>query len=165
MSKTHWKKLYNPNYLGSYAFEEGEEKTLTIKTVQTESVKNTDGKDEECTVIHFQSGKPFICNKTNAKAIEQALKTPYVEEWAGKSIQLHVQNVRAFGSVVPAVRVRPVAPKQDQELVRVKKQIRDALKGYKGDDREIVIQYCKDHENDLAALRNQLQNLQTGANA
>ena len=31
----HWKKLTNPNYLGSYAFEPGEEKPLTIREICT----------------------------------------------------------------------------------------------------------------------------------
>ena len=38
--KTHWKKLTNPNYLGSYAFQPGEEKTVTIKEVKRELVHN-----------------------------------------------------------------------------------------------------------------------------
>ena len=41
--KTHWKKLNNPDYLGSYAFQPGEEKTVTIKEVKREMVFNPSG--------------------------------------------------------------------------------------------------------------------------
>lgn len=52
--KTHWKKLTSPDYLGSYAFQPGEEKTVTIKDVKRETVYNpsSSGK-EECTVAYF----------------------------------------------------------------------------------------------------------------
>ena len=38
-SKTHWKKLTNPDYLGAYALEDGEDMIVTIKNVST---KNSD---------------------------------------------------------------------------------------------------------------------------
>lgn len=93
MSKTHWKKLTNPNYLGSYAFQPGEEKTVTIKEVKREIVQNQNGK-EECTVAYFvEDIKPLILNKTNADAIARAWGTPYIEDWAGKKIVLKVKKV------------------------------------------------------------------------
>ena len=52
-NKTHWKKLTNPNYLGAYAFQPGEEKTVTIKEVKREAVQNQKG-TEECTVAYFK---------------------------------------------------------------------------------------------------------------
>lgn len=111
MSKTHWKKLTNPNYLGSYAFQPGEEKILTIKEVKLELVQNKDGK-EECTVAHFvENEKPLILNKTNADMIAKVWGTPYVEDWSGKKIILKVKKVSAFGEMTDAVRVskdRPV---------------------------------------------------------
>lgn len=69
--KTHWKKLTNPDYLGSYAFQPGEEKTVTIKEVKRELVFNpsASGK-EECTVAYFvEDIKPMILNTTNCKTI------------------------------------------------------------------------------------------------
>ena len=32
--KTHWKKLINPNYIGAYSLEEGEDLTVKIDFVQ-----------------------------------------------------------------------------------------------------------------------------------
>ena len=38
MEKTHWKKLTDPNYLGSWDFAPGEVRTLTIERVLQEKV-------------------------------------------------------------------------------------------------------------------------------
>ena len=60
--KTHWKKFNNPDYLGAYAFQPGEEKTVTIKSVGREMVYNpSNSGKEECTVAHFEEDiKPFV---------------------------------------------------------------------------------------------------------
>ena len=104
---THWKKLNNPDYLGAYAFDRGEEKIVTIKNVTRETVTGAEGKKSDETVVHFtQDVKPLILNSTNAKMIEKILKTPYIEEWAGGNLVLVVREVRAFGELVDAVRVK-----------------------------------------------------------
>lgn len=110
MSETHWKKLTNPDYLGSYAFDPGEEKIVTIDFVAQEEVKGADGRTENCIVAHLIGEKPLILNKTNCKAITKLLGTPYIEEWAGNRIVLAVQTVQAFGEYVDAVRVKPKLP-------------------------------------------------------
>jgi len=110
---THWKKLTNPNYLGSYAFQPGEEKAVTIAAVGQEEVTNPaePEKKENCIVAHFmQPEKPLILNKTNCRAIERLAGTPDIEKWPGVGIILCVQRVPAFGELVEAVRVRPVKP-------------------------------------------------------
>lgn len=113
MSKTHWKKLNNPDYLGAYALEPGQELVATIKVVRKEMVTGPDGKKEECTVVHFAEKeiKPLILNATNAKTIQKLYKTPYIEDWQGRKIQLYVETVRAFGEMVEALRIRPSIPK------------------------------------------------------
>lgn len=110
MSETHWKKLTNPDYLGSYAFDPGEEKIVTIDFVAQKEVKGADGRTENCIVAHLIGEKPFILNKTNCNAITKLLGTPYIEEWAGNRIVLAVQTVQAFGEYVDAVRVKPKLP-------------------------------------------------------
>lgn len=108
---THWKKLTNPNYIGSYAFNPGEEKPLSIKSVGQEEVTNPEGGKEFCIVAHFQQPeKPLILNKTNCKTIEKLAGTPDIEKWPGVGIILYVQRVKAFGDLVEAVRIRPVKP-------------------------------------------------------
>lgn len=113
MPKTHWKKLNNPDYLGAYALEPGQELIATIKVVGKEIVTGPDGKKEECTVIHFMESniKPMILNSTNAKTIQKIYKTPYIEDWKGRKIQIYADMVKAFGEVVEALRIRPNIPK------------------------------------------------------
>lgn len=108
---THWKALTNPDYLGAYSLEDGQDIILTVGTVTTETVTGPEGKQEECSVIHWkEKQKPMILNNTNAKMIERLLKTPYIEEWSGHRIQIGVEKVKAFGEVVDALRVRKFLP-------------------------------------------------------
>lgn len=107
MSLTHWKKFNNPDYLGAYAFDRGEEKVVTIKNVDRETITGAEGKRSEETVVHFtQDVKPLILNSTNGKIIEKVLRTPFIEEWKGGNIVLVVREVKAFGETVDAVRVK-----------------------------------------------------------
>ena len=113
MALTHWKKLENPDYIGAYAFEPGEEKIVTIRTVERKLVVGAEGKKEECTVVSFaEKEKPMILNVTNAKMIEKHAGTPYIERWGGVRIILVVERVKAFGDVVDAVRVSKKKPPQ-----------------------------------------------------
>lgn len=107
---THRKKLTNPNYLGVYAPEDGKSLVLTVKSVGEETVQNKDGK-EDCVVMHFcENVKPMILNKTNLKTMEKLMKTPYVERWAGKKIEVESQRVKAFGDIVDALRIKDRLP-------------------------------------------------------
>lgn len=113
MPLTHWKKLENPDYIGSYAFQPGERKAVTIASVRREVVNGPDGKREECTIVTFRENeKPLILNATNGKMIAKMAGTPYIEQWMGHRIVLAVEKVRAFGELVDAVRVQKekVAP-------------------------------------------------------
>lgn len=114
MSETHWKSQVNPDYLGSYAIPPNGSLVLTIKSVSKEIVPNPAGEKKECLVIHFtENVKPMVCNRTNGKNIQKALKTPYIEQWAGQKIELYSSKVKAFGEVTDAIRVRdyPVVTK------------------------------------------------------
>ena len=113
--KTHWKKLDNPDYLGAWSFQPGEEKIVTIKEVKRQLVFNvaTNGK-EECTVAYFvEDVKPLILNVTNCKAISKAWGTPYIDDWPGRKIALRVKRVKAFGEMTDAVRVSPDRPTEE----------------------------------------------------
>lgn len=108
---THWKKLRNPDYLGAYALQPNEELVLTIKKAGVETILGVEGKKEDELVIHFMEDyKPMIVNATNAKTITKVHKTPYVEEWAGKKIQVYARRIRAFGEDMDALRVRDFIP-------------------------------------------------------
>jgi hypothetical protein len=111
--KTHWKKLHNPDYFGAYALEPGQELVVTIKSSGVEEVYGENGKKQDCHVIHFveRGVKPMVCNATNAKLITKVVGSPHIDDWVGKKIQLYATEVKAFGDVVEAIRVRPKAPK------------------------------------------------------
>lgn len=114
---THWKKLMNPDYLGGYALTPGQDLIATIKSVGNEEVTGPDGKKEICSVIHFYEDiKPMILNATNNKTIANLFKTPYIEQWTGKKIQIYTEKVKAFGQVWDALRIRPFLP-VDKKLV------------------------------------------------
>lgn len=112
-NKTHYKKLRNPHYIGSYELLTGHEPielVVTIESALKELVQNGD-KKEEAMVLYLKGQKPMIVNSTNAKAIEAALGSPYIEDWVGRQISLYVAKIRAFGENVDALRVRKEAPK------------------------------------------------------
>jgi hypothetical protein len=102
----------NPDYLGGYALAPGQDLIATIKSVGNEEVTGTDGKKEICSVIHFEEKdiKPMILNATNNKTIAKLFKTPYIEQWCGRKIQIYTEKVKAFGEVWDALRIRPFLP-------------------------------------------------------
>ena len=107
----------NPDYLGGYALEPGQELIATIKSVGNEEVTSPDGKKQICSVIHFAENiKPMILNATNNKTIAKLFKTPYIEEWTGRKIQIYIEKVKAFGDVWDALRIRPFLPVEKELL-------------------------------------------------
>lgn len=112
MEKTHFKKLRNPNYIGSYELMTGGDPVeiqVVIERAIKEQVQNGD-KKEEAMVVYLKGQKPMIVNSTNAKAIASATGSPYIEDWIGKRITLYVAKIKAFGETVDALRVRKDAP-------------------------------------------------------
>ena len=110
---THWKKVRNMSYLGSWDLEPGKDLILTIAKVGQETVENPVQKTKEVkTVAHFaeQGFKPMVLNATNCKAIEKVTGTPYMEEWPGHTISIYTAKVRAFGEETDALRVRNKKP-------------------------------------------------------
>jgi len=113
LTKTHWKKEYNYDYIGAYSLPtDGSDLILTIKDTKTEKVIGGDGKKQDCFVVYFaeKDSKPMILNRTNAKTIQKVYGTPYIEDWVGKKIQLYATSVNAFGTVTDALRIRDFKP-------------------------------------------------------
>ena len=112
MDKTHWKKEFNYEYMGSYSLPDGKDIVLTIKETKREQVIGQNGKKEDCFVCYFnESDKPMILNRTNCKTITKIHNTPYIEDWKGLQVQLGVDKVNAFGESVDALRIRNIKPK------------------------------------------------------
>lgn len=119
-NKTHWRVLVNNNYIGAYSMPtDGSNIILTIKNVTREMVTGEGGKKEECTVAYFQEdSKPMILNRTNCKAITTVYGTPYIEEWAGKQIEITVARVKVAGDMVDALRVVPKQPSTKKTVLK-----------------------------------------------
>lgn len=115
-TKTHWKVLINPEYLGAYSLPNGEDATVTIDYVRTEEITGSQGKKEFCTVAHLVNQKPMILNVTNSKSIAK-LYGPFIEDWAGQKITLFATTTKLAGDVVECLRIRPkVAVKMQKPI-------------------------------------------------
>jgi len=165
--REHWKEIMEYAYLGAYSIDPHEpDLVLTIRAATKEAIKNEDGKEDTCLVLYFaESEKGMVVNATNAKRIEALYKTGIVSEWIGKRIQLYVEQVKAWGKTVPALRVReliPASPKQ-QNLRELGDKVRRALDAYQGDDkndiREMLAEKKKAGEITIELLSNTLKTL------
>ena len=136
MTKTHYKRLMNPDYIGAYALNEGEDLTVVIAHVAREIITGTGGKKEECTVAHLKNQKPFILNSTNQKSIAK-LYGPFIEDWAGRPITLFASTTKMAGETVECLRIRPkVAERKAQPITdaRLDAAIKSIIEGtYKTD--------------------------------
>lgn len=112
MNKTHWKNLANYNYLGAYSLDGVESVILTIKDAKVEKVTSNGGKIDDCIVVYFEENnvkgvevKPMVFNKTNCKMM-QKMYSPYIEDWLGKRVEIHVVDVKFQRDLVPALRIK-----------------------------------------------------------
>lgn len=116
-TKTHWKQLTNPNYIGAYSLESGKDLEVQILKVTKEMVKGEGGKQAECTIAILKDQKPLILNKTNCKTITKLFDTPYIEEWAGKKITLYRSVAQLMGENVECLRIRDKKPEQTKPIL------------------------------------------------
>ncbi len=111
--KTHWKKVFNSDYLGSCDLEDGKDLKAVIKSVSIQEVKGTEGKKQNCNVAVFTDPKikPMILNATNCKTVKKFAKTPFIEDWKNIPVQIYVKDdIKAFGETTEGLRIRPVQP-------------------------------------------------------
>lgn len=126
MSKTHIDKLRNPNYLGGWDLQDENGKTndiiVTIKEVKSEFVFNQKAQMEEPVLtVFFLECKPIILNATNRKTLKKVTDTSYIEEMAGKRIQLTTKRIKAFGEFHDAIRIVATVPNAVIEKVDIEK--------------------------------------------
>ena len=169
-TKTHWKKIFNTDYLGSHSLPDGKDIVLTIKTVLERKIKGNNGREEIRPVATFhEKVKPMILNRTNCKAIRALYKTPYIEDWSGKRIQVFIdERIEAFGAIVDGLRIRPYIPKEQtaeaKELEAVRAKIKKVFAGYKDNDRDLILKDIRKHHNNAAELKKILNKLQPAKN-
>lgn len=113
-TKTHWKKLHDPNFLGSYSLanDEGKfvDRIIKLKSISKQEVKGEDGKEAEKIVAEVHGDKPLIINATNAKMLTKLFNSAFVEDWVNKPITLTVKKIKAFGELVDALRIASELP-------------------------------------------------------
>lgn len=110
--KHHWKETLPGDYLGAYSLN-GQDMIVTIQSAAKELIVGANGKKEECLVLRFREPiLNMVCNRTNAKTITKVLDSPFLEDWAGKKIQLYPTTTKFGGDIVECIRVRATAPKQ-----------------------------------------------------
>lgn len=113
----HWKNYVDKDYLGSHNLEEGEEMLLTIVKYEGEEMVQTQEGKSAKQVLYFQEEVPkMILNITNATTLASLYGT-HPEKWLGKQIQVYAANVRAFGKMQDALRIRDFIPKIEVDLV------------------------------------------------
>lgn len=112
-TKTHWKKVFNSDFLGSCDLEDGTDLKAVIATVTIKEVKGSDGTKKECNVAEFTDKKikPMILNATNCKMIKKFTKSSYLQDWRNVPVQIYVDpNVKAFGETTEGLRIRSNQP-------------------------------------------------------
>lgn len=111
--KTHWKKVFNKDYLGACDLEDNKDLKAVIKKVEIEDVKDQNGKSSKCNVAIFDGNiKPMILNVTNCKVIKKFANSPYIDDWKNIPVQIYIRNdIKAFGEITEGLRIREVQPK------------------------------------------------------
>ena len=119
---TPWQKFFDKEYLGSHNFDDGENKTVTIKTASLRKVTKPGGKSDDCLVVEFdtEDGKEpvklMVVNVTNSKAIQKVSGSRFIENWSGTKITLYVDHsVKFAGKTVDGIRVKTDAMKPQKE--------------------------------------------------
>ena len=148
--KTHWKKVFNKDYLGSHDLDEGKDLVATIDHIEIREVKDTSGKAGKCNVAVFTTQiKPMILNVTNCKTIKKFSGSNYIEDWKNIPVTICSKEVQAFGESVEALRIRDKQPNMEkpelnpdhqawgkavEHLKKPNSTIGDILKRYKVSD-------------------------------
>jgi hypothetical protein len=101
------------SYYGEYLKAEDVKKDIRVR-IKAVTEENIDG--ETKLAIEFEGiRKRLVLNKTNKDTIKKIAGTSETDSWAGMSITLGTEMVRYKGEMVPALRVKETAERQ-QEL-------------------------------------------------
>lgn len=121
MEKTHYRKVFKSDHLGSADLEEfiEEKKPLifTIKEVKQEINVSVAGKKGNFNIAYFvEPIKPLVLNSTNSKQIKTFTGSSFVEDWKNVLIELYIdENVKMKGEIVGGVRIRPIQPRKKEK--------------------------------------------------
>lgn len=120
-TKTHWKKAFNSEYIGAADLQDYNDIILTIKEVRLEVTRGTKDKEMKNVAYFVENMKPMILNATNCKAVRKlAGGSNFINDWNNIRVTVYVErNVKAFGEVTDALRIRSTPPPLPQEQKQV----------------------------------------------
>ena len=130
--KTHYRKVFKSDHLGSADLEEfiEEKKPLvfTIKEVRQEYGTKVAGRKIDANIAYFEESiKPLVLNATNSKIVKGLSGgSPFVEDWKGILVELYIDKmVKMKGEVVGGIRIKEEPPKvlNAEEVEAVKSKI------------------------------------------
>jgi hypothetical protein len=116
-TRTHWRKLTNPKFLGTYSLAEGQELVLTIKEVKMEITESARGKEESAICYFKENVKPMFLNVTNSKTLEKMYGSPMVELWEGRKLTVYSAPTKVKGVATTGLRIRTIEPKEHVKQV------------------------------------------------
>lgn len=99
-----WRKAYDFRFLS--AEDLTGDVSVEIEDVVIDEVKSAHGTETVMALKFKGAKKMMVCNKTNARTIASITGSSNTGDWIGQKITLTTVQVNAFGSVVPALRVK-----------------------------------------------------------
>jgi hypothetical protein len=133
--KTHWKKVFDSDYLGACDLEDGKDLKATIAKVEIRSIKGSSGEKQDRNVATFTDSKikPMVLNATNCKLIKKFTGSTFIEDWKNCPISIYVKSdIKAFGDITEGLRIREIQPKASKpELTPESKNWESAIKALK----------------------------------
>jgi hypothetical protein len=133
-TKTHWKKVFNKDYLGACDFEDNKDIIAIIKAVEIREIKSAQGTEKRNVAVFTDPKiKPMILNVSNCKMVKAFSGSAYIEDWKNVAVQLYVKDdIKAFGEITDGVRIRPSQPRLTKpQLKKGTQQWDNAVKALK----------------------------------
>ena len=112
-NKTHYRKVFKSDHLGVADLEDFQENgsnlVFTIKHVKQELNAKVAGKKINANIAYFNENiKPLVLNATNSKTMKDLTGSPFIDDWAGVTIQLYADyKVKLMSDVVGGIRISP----------------------------------------------------------
>jgi hypothetical protein len=116
-NKTHYRKVFKSDHLGSAdleeLLEEGKSLIFNIKEVKQEIGAKVAGKKIDANIAYFyEKIKPMVVNATNSKTLKKMSGSPFVEDWKNMPIELYIdERVQMKGETVGGIRIKEEPPK------------------------------------------------------
>lgn len=107
-----YRTMFDAKYIGAWDLPK-HDVVLVIDRVEAQQLTNKKGTNKK-PVVYFRgttSGKGFVLNKTNGRAIA-GMYGVHTSKWHGKPIALYATTTEVGGETVDCIRVRPQIPKK-----------------------------------------------------